>query len=192
MEPYSSTLEQQMRRLYDSLNERDRRRYAAIEASKLGHGGISYICALFGCGYRSVTLGMEELNHETAMQQTSIRRDGGGRKSAFEQIPELDAVFLRVLAQHTAGSPMDETVKWTNLNRREIAELMASEGVSISVTVVDQLLEKHHYCKRKANKVKATGEHPQRNEQFEKIEALKQTYQSVGNPVLSMDTKKEN
>lgn len=155
-------IEQQMRRLYDSLNERDRRRYAAIEASKLGHGGISYICALFESSYRSVTLGMEELNNETAMQQTSIRRDGGGRKSAFEQIPELDAVFLRVLAEHTAGSPMDETVKWTNLNRRGIAELMASEGVSISVTVVDQLLEKHHYRKRKANKVKATGEHPQR------------------------------
>ncbi|MBD2066106.1 hypothetical protein H6F93_00915 [Leptolyngbya sp. FACHB-671] len=45
-------------------------------------------------------LGMEELSHETAMQQSSIRRDGGGRKSAFERIPELDAVFLRVLAQH--------------------------------------------------------------------------------------------
>jgi hypothetical protein len=192
MKPYSSGIEQQMRRLYDSLNERDRRRYGAIEASKLGHGGISYICALFECSYRSVTLGQEELNSESAMQQLSIRQDGGGRKSAFEQIPELDAVFLRVLAQHTAGSPMDETVKWTNLNRREIAELMASEGVSISVTVVDQLLEKHHYRKRKANKVKATGEYLQRNEQFEKIEHLKQSYQSIGNPVLSMDTKKEN
>jgi hypothetical protein len=84
---------------------------------------------------------MEELKHETAMQQTSIRRDGGGRKSAFEHIPELDAVFLRVLAQYTAGSPMDETVKWTNLNRREIAELMTSEGVSVNVTVVDQLID---------------------------------------------------
>ena len=121
-----------------------------------------------------------------------MRRSGGGRKSAFEQIPELDAVFLRMLSKHTAGSPTDETVKWTNLNRREIAELMADERIRVSVTVVAQLLEKHHYRKRKANKVKATGEHPQRNEQFEKIEQLKQSYQSVGHPVLSMDTKKES
>jgi hypothetical protein len=192
MDPYPTAIEQQMQRLYQSLNERDRRRYAAVEASKLGHGGMSYICALFECNYRSVALGLEELNQEAVMQQTSIRRTGGGRKSAFEQIPELDVVFLRVLAQHTAGSPMDETVKWTNLNRREISELMAAEGISTSVTVVDQLLEKHHYRKRKANKVKATGDHPQRNAQFEKIEQLKQTYQAVGNPVLSMDTKKEN
>lgn len=192
MEPYPPSIEQHMRRLYQSLNERDRRRYAAIEASKLGHGGISYICALFECNYRSVALGMEELSNEAAMQQDSIRRQGGGRKSAFEQISGLDEVFLRVLVEHTAGSPMDETVKWTNLNRREIAELMASEGIRVSVTVVDQLLEKHRYRKRKANKVKATGEHLQRNEQFEKIERLKQSYESVGNPVLSMDTKKEN
>lgn len=192
MQPYSTAVEQQMKRLYESLNERDRRRYAAVEASKLGHGGMSYICALFECNYRSVALGLEELDHEAVMQQSSIRRVGGGRKSAFEQIPEIDVVFLRVLAEHTAGSPMDETVKWTNLNRREISELMAAAGISINVTVVDQLLEKHHYRKRKANKVKATGEHPHRNAQFEKIEQLKQTYQSASNPVLSMDTKKEN
>ena len=192
MEPYPTAIEQQMQLLYQSLNERDRRRYAAVETSKLGHGGMSYICALFECNYRSVALGLEELNQEAVMQQSSIRRIGGGRKSAFEQIPELDVVFLQVLAQHTAGSPMDETVKWTNLNRREIWELMAAEGISTSVTVVDQLLEKHHYRKHKANKVKAPGEHPQRNAQFEKIEQLKQTYQAVGNPVLSMDTKKEN
>ena len=99
MEPYSTAIEQQMQRLYQSLNERDRRRYAAVEASKLGHGGIGYICALFECNYRSVALGLKELNQEGAMQQSSIRRAGGGRKSAFEHILELDAVFLRVLAQ---------------------------------------------------------------------------------------------
>lgn len=87
---------------------------------------------------------------------------------------------------------MDETVKWTNLNRRELAELLATEGICVSVTVVDQLLEKHHYHKRKAQKRLATGEHLQRNEQFETTERLKAAYQSVGNPVLSMDTKKEN
>ncbi|UIE39274.1 hypothetical protein KIK02_06755 [Leptodesmis sichuanensis A121] len=58
--------------------------------------------------------------------------------------------------------------------------------------MVDQLLEKHHYRKRKAQKRLATGTHPQRNEQFEYIERLKEAYQAAGNPVLSIDTKKEN
>ncbi|MBW4549516.1 MAG: hypothetical protein KME35_00080 [Aphanocapsa sp. GSE-SYN-MK-11-07L] len=70
--------------------------------------------------------------------------------------------------------------------------MLNAEGMNVSVTVVDQLLEKHNYRKRKAQKRLAIGAHPQRNEQFENIDQLKSTDQAVGNPVLSMDTKKEN
>jgi hypothetical protein len=191
MRPYSLEVEQQMRRFYRSLSEKDRRRYAAVEAFKLGWGGITYISQLFECDDKPIRNGMQELEQEAVLNQSKIRRTGGGRKSAFETIEGLDATFLRVVAQHTAGSPMDETVKWTNLTRQEIAELLQSEGIEVSVTVVDQLLEKHHYRKRKAQKRLATGTHPQRNEQFENIERLQAAYQAAGNPVLSMDTKKE-
>ena len=122
---------------------------------------------------------------------SAIRRGGGGRKSALESIEGLDAAFLKVLSQHTAGSPMDETVKWTNLTRHEIADLLKADGVDISVTVVDQLLKRHNYRKRKAQKRLSTHEHPSRNEQFENIEQLTGIYEELGNPVISMDTKKE-
>ena len=69
--------------------------------------------------------------------------------------------------------------------------MLKAEGITVSVTVVDQLLEKHHYRKPKAQKRLSTGEHPHRNEQFEKIDHPKANYQALGNPVLSMDTKKE-
>lgn len=192
MTPYSSEIEAQMQRFYHSLNEKDRRRYGAIEALKLGWGGISYISQLFGCDYYTLRLGMEELDDEESMSLSGIRRPGGGRKAVLETLAGLDETFLEVLAQHPAGSPMDETVKWTNLSRHEIVELLAAKGITVSVTVVDQLLERHHYRKRKAQKRLSTGEHPQRNEQFEKIEQLIETYQTVGNPVMSMDTKKKN
>lgn len=192
MQPYSLEVEQQMRRFYRSLSEKDRRRYAAVEAFKLGWGGITYISQLFECDDKPIRNGMKELEQEAVLNQSEIRQAGGGRKSAFETIEGLDAAFLRVIGQHTAGSPTDETVKWTNLTRQEIAELLRSEGIAVSVTVVDQLLEKHHYRKRKAQKRLATGTHPQRNEQFDNIKRLKETYQAAGNPVLSMDTKKEN
>lgn len=192
MNSYPVKVEQQMQQFYHSLSEKDRRRYAAIEAVKLGWGGITYISQLFGCDYYTIRFGIEELDNESAMNISKIRRSGGGRKSAFETIEGLDATFLKVIAQHTAGSPIDEQVKWTNLNRSEIAGLLKSEGVAVSVTVVDQLLEKYNYRKRKAQKRLPTGEHPQRNEQFENIEKLKTAYSETGNPVLSMDTKKKN
>ncbi|WP_082650623.1 ISAzo13-like element transposase-related protein [Mastigocoleus testarum] len=62
----------------------------------------------------------------------------------------------------------------------------------VSLTVVDQLLVKYNYGKRKAQKRLATGKHPQRNQQFENIENLKITYHEAGNPILSMDAKKKN
>ena len=192
MQPYPASIEAQMQRYYQSLSEKDRRRYAAIEAIKLGYGGQAYIRQLFGCHHETLALGMAELDDEITLGQERIRQVGGGRKSAFETIDGLDEAFLRVLEQHTAGSPMDETVKWTNLKRHEIVTLLKGKGIEVSVTVVDQLLEKHYFRKRKAVKTLATGESEHRNEQFERIEQLKDIYQAAGNPVLSMDTKKEN
>lgn len=182
-----------MQRYYQSLSEKDRRRYAAIEAVKLGYGGLAYIKRLFGCHHETLQLGLSELQNEAVLNEERIRTEGGGRKSAFETIDGLDAAFLRVIEQHTAGSPMNETVKWTNLTRGQIAELLSQhEGINVSVTVVDQLLKKHSFRKRKAVKSLSAGESEQRNEQFETIASLKQTYQTAGNPVISMDTKKEN
>ncbi len=192
MNSYPSQVEQQMQQFYHSLSEKDRRRYAAIEAVKLGWGGLTYISQLFGCDYYTIRFGIEELNEPSAMNLKGIRRPGGGRKSAVEKIKGLDEAFMRVIAQYTAGSPMDEQLKWTNLTRQEIVQLLRQEGITVSVTVVAQLLEKHNYRQRKAQKRMATGEHPQRNQQFENIGQLKQTYLEAGNPVLSMDTKKKN
>lgn len=190
---YSSAIEEQMQRYYQSLSERDRRRYAAIEAVKIGYGGISYIHRVLGCGRPAIRLGIAELSDPEAMSEERQRAPGGGRKSAFDTIEGLDAAFLRVVERHTAGSPMDEAIKWTHLTRQQIADRLAEEAsISISVTVVDQLLKKHQFRRRQALKRKSTGHNPHRNEQFEKIHALVDTYQSAGEPVISMDTKKRS
>ncbi len=132
---YSQFIEQQMQRYYQSLSEKDRRRYyVGIEAAKLGHGGIRYISGLLGCDYRTVKFGMTELADALPLEQGKVRQAGGGRKSAFEKHPELDEAFLKVLSEYTAGPPMDEQVKWTNLNRPEIAALLKAAGLNVSVT----------------------------------------------------------
>jgi hypothetical protein len=158
MQIYPAPIEAQMQRYYQSLSEKDRRRYAAIEAVKLGYGGQAYIRRLFGCHHETLQLGLQELQDETTLEDKRIRQSGGGRKSAFETIDGLDKAFLRVLERHTAGSPTDETLKWTNLKRHEIAELLKQEGIEVSVTVVDQLLEKHHASQTQSGKNSSYGQ----------------------------------
>jgi hypothetical protein len=106
-------------------------------------------------------------------------------------MPELEANFLAVLRDHTAGDPMRDDARWTNLTLREIADRLAQAGTPVSVTVVKQLLRKHNYVKRKAPKRQAMGQHPDRNAQFENIAELQQAYEASGNPILSIDTKKK-
>ena len=97
-----------------------------------------------------------------------------------------------MLRDHTAGDPMREGVEWTDLTRREISQRLVDRGTPAGQGVVKQLLKRHEYVKRKAQKVKAMGpRHPDRNAQFENIARLKQEYLEAGQPVVSMDAKKK-
>ena len=86
---------------------------------------------------------------------------------------------------------MRQEVRWTDLNYEQIAEHLAEAGTPVSVPVVKQLLKKHGYVTRKAQKAKAMGGHPDRDRQFENIARLKQEYLGSDNPIVSMDTKKK-
>jgi len=97
-----------------------------------------------------------------------------------------------VLRDHTAGDPMREEVKWTDLTRREISGRLAERGTPAGKRAVKRLLKKHGYVRRKARKSRAMGRrHPDRNAQFENIARLKREYLEAGDPVISMDTKKK-
>ena len=97
MQPYPKEIEQKMERYYRSLSEKNRRRYAAIEALKLGHGGISYICLVLGCHAHTIRRGIEELDSEQAMSDERIRQPGGGRKRATD---EIEGYFRCIFACH--------------------------------------------------------------------------------------------
>ena len=190
--PYSKEIEQQMRNFYKSLSEKDRRRYAAIEATKLGYGGVSYICRILGCDNHTVARGQEDLKLELPEKEQRIRKTGGGRKSVLSITEGIDEAFLEVIEASTAGSPMDENIKWTNLSRKKLASKLKEKGFCVSVTVIDQLLKKHNFRPRKAFKNEAGKTNiPNRDEQFKNIEKLKEEYHNEGNPVMSMDVKKK-
>jgi hypothetical protein len=106
--------------------------------------------------------------------------------------PALAVVSHKVLADHTAGDPMRQEVKWTNLSRREIAKRMKDLGTPVSRDVVSRLLKANGYRRRKASKTKTMGpRHPDRNAQFENIARLEKNYLKAGLPVISVDSKKK-
>lgn len=80
MMSYSEVIEHQMQRFYQSLTEKEQRRYAALEALKLGHGGKTSIRDLLGCEYKTQARGLHDLQDEAAMKLPGIRHKGGGRK----------------------------------------------------------------------------------------------------------------
>src|SRR4051794_38766110 len=71
---YAAEVERMMARLFDSLKESDRRRYAAIEATKLGHGGVEYISALLGCDPKTIRQGLSELEGEAELDTGRSRK----------------------------------------------------------------------------------------------------------------------
>jgi hypothetical protein len=74
---YEPEVEGHMKTLYESLNERDRRRYAAIEARKLGHGGQSYIKRLLGCDFKTLRRGLADLKDPPDLPSGRVRKKGG-------------------------------------------------------------------------------------------------------------------
>jgi len=78
---FDETTESQMKNFFETLSEKDQRRYAAIEARQIGHGGISYIAEVLGCSVRTISRGLvelEQLPYDPAAGR--VRRPGAGRK----------------------------------------------------------------------------------------------------------------
>jgi hypothetical protein len=178
-----------MRSFFQSLRENDRRRYAAVEAAKLGHGGIEYISKVLGIDPKTIRQGQRDLEDLPERPAPRVRKPGGGRKRRLDHDPQIDEDFHKVLVEHTAGSPTEESLIWTNLTKTEIVDLMQECGSYVSVHIVDQLLDRYDYHQRKALKMVPMSSHPDRDRQFETIARLKREYLDSPNPILSIDLK---
>ncbi|MDM8524088.1 ISAzo13 family transposase [Desulfococcaceae bacterium HSG8] len=192
---YEHDIEQLMKRVYNSLSEKDKRRYAGIEALKIGHGGRSYIADLFECDRKTVRRGIKEISEMPAdiKFDSRIRAPGGGRKPYWlVQNESLDRIFLDAVKTNTAGDPMNKDILWTNLSHEKISGLLAGiHNVTVSTKIVRQLLEGHKFHRRKAQKKQTRKTVKNRNAQFENIAGYITDYTQTGDPVFSMDTKKK-
>ena len=85
--PYPAAVEQHMRRFASFLSEKDRRRYAAVEVDKLGHGGMTYIADLLGLGPATIRAGAEELELQEDPAAGRVRKKGAADSLRSEPIP---------------------------------------------------------------------------------------------------------
>ena len=76
MQAYSAETERMMKRLFEWLSEKDRRRYAAVEAAKLGHGGVEYVAGVLGCDPQTIRQGREELEQAEDPAAGRVRKKG--------------------------------------------------------------------------------------------------------------------
>lgn len=94
MKPYTEESEYLMKALFCRLSEKDRRRYAAVEAQKLGWGGIEYIGKLLAIDSRTISQGLRDLKESQDPAEKRIRKRGGGRKPIIDVAPELGPIFF--------------------------------------------------------------------------------------------------
>ena len=142
-EVYPKSIQQQMKLFYDRLTEPDKRLYAALEAEKLGHGGIKLVGELLGCSGATINRGVEELNDPQRLPEKGrSRHSGGGRRDIEYKYPELSSVLDEILAHTIAGDPMNAHVKWTHLSARQIRQQLAERDIVISENTVRALLKK--------------------------------------------------
>lgn len=183
----------------EALDERQRRLWVAVEARVLGRGGISAVAAATGVSRSTIRVGLAEIEAmqvagrsdvEPARSGTRVRRAGAGRKRIEFQDDTLLADLLSLVDPLTRGDPQSP-LRWTCKSLRTLAEQLRAIGHSVSHVVVGQLLKAQGYRLQANAKVIEGNQSPDRDAQFEYINATVATALAAHLPVISVDTKKK-
>ena len=178
--------------LEPALDERTRRLWAAAEARALGHGGITRVVEATGLSRNTVRAGLRELERGVSAAQAGqrTRRPGGGRKRLTDHDPGLAAALEGLLEPATRGDP-GTPLRWTSLSAQRLAGALGHEGHRVSERTVNRMLHALGYSLQSNRKVVEGRQHPDRDAQFRRINRRVKAFQKLGQPVVSVDTKKK-
>jgi hypothetical protein len=179
--------------LLPELDERLRRQWAAAEARELGWGGVSLVARATGLSRPTITAGMRERDQpdaQRAAQATRVRRPGGGRPPLTATDPELLAALESLLEPATRGDP-ESPLRWTCKSTRRLAAELTRLDHPVGPRTVAALLHAVGYSLQANRKTREGGRHPDRNAQFEFINASVARFVLAGQPAISVDTKKK-
>jgi hypothetical protein len=177
------------------LDERSRRRWAAVEAGSLGWGGVTAVAQATGLTRKTIHIGLDELKAEeadpsAALATDRIRRPGAGRKPLTQHQPKLVAA-LNALVEPTARGDPGAPLRWTCLSTSHLSTTLRRRGFAICPRKVSALLKQNGYSLQANRKRREGAAHPDRNAQFEYINTTAATFLRQRQPVISVDTKKK-
>jgi transposase len=187
-------IETKYKSLAPSMDERVRRHWAATEAQAYGWGGVSAVSNATGISRKTIRKGIAELAlrgqapDEPLTQR--LRSPGGGRKRLTENDPQLLERLEQMVDPSTRGDPMSP-LRWTCKSTQELAQALTKQGHELSPRTVGRLLNEAGFSLQGNRKTKEGAAHPDRNAQFEHINATVNRFQKHGQPVISVDTKKK-
>jgi Rhodopirellula transposase DDE domain len=179
-------------RLKASMDERMRRLWAGAEAEAIGWGGVVAVARATGMAISTVRKGRDDVRAGAKPDDVvNVRRKGSGRQPFEVMHPEVWPALEKLVDPVTRGDP-ESPLRWTCKSTRVLAgELYEQCAIDVSDKTVAKLLRDHGYSLQAPNKSVEGTQHPDRNAQFEHINAKAQDCLERGVPFISVDTKKK-
>ena len=171
------------------LDERGRRLFAAAEVQAAGYGGLAVVSRITRLARSTINRGEDDLGG-APLAKGQVRRKGGGRKAVSEVDPGRVPALQRRVEPATLGDPMRPLI-WVSKSMDKLAEALTEMGYPISADTVKKELVKLGFSRQVNRKADEGSKHPDRNAQFEHINAKVVAAQAKGQPVISVDTKKK-
>ena len=171
------------------LDERGRRVFAAGEVRAAGWGGLEAVSEITGLARSTIGRGQKDLD-VAPLPKGRVRRKGGGRRHLSSRDPTLIEDLRSVIEPATLGDPM-RPLLWVSKSHDKVAVALQKKGHEISASSVKRLLPTLGYSRQSNRKANEGSKHPDRNAQFEHINAKAIAAQTAGQPVISVDTKKK-
>jgi hypothetical protein len=176
-----------------TLNEHQRRLWAASEAKAIGHGGVTAVWRATGISRPTIHAGLKELSksgRKPKLQAERIRRPGGGRKHLTQVQPQLLEALDKLVEPSARGDP-DSPLRWACKSTRNLVTELNSQGFEIGRQKVWELLTEMGYSMQANRKTIEGKQHPDRDAQFAHIATQIDAFSASGQPTISVDTKKK-
>ena len=173
----------------DALDERGRRLWAAAESDAIGYGGDSLVSDATGLSRDTIRVGRQQIRSGSAVGDR-LRAEGGGRRRIEQSQPGLTAALEALVSPLTRGDPTSP-LRWTCKSRAKLAAALNKDRWQVSSTTVGRLLSELGYRLQSVRKTREGMTHPDRNAQFEHINATADRFLQRAQPVISVDTKKK-
>ena len=172
------------------LDERARRLLAGSEALTIGRGGVAAVSRATGLARTTVARGVSDVQAGERVARGRIRRAGAGRPSIEQRDPTLRADLEALIEPTSRGDP-ESPLRWTTRSVRNLAAELQRQGHAVSHQTVSELLHDLGYSLQANRKTLEGTSHPDRDAQFAHLNAAVQLQLSLGQPVISVDTKKK-